>query len=33
MVDWLEPLGLGGEKERLTQLLDDELAGASASAR
>jgi AcrR family transcriptional regulator len=26
MVDWLEPLGLGAETERLTALLDDELA-------
>jgi hypothetical protein len=28
MLDWLEPLGLGGEAERLTRLLDDELAAA-----
>jgi len=33
LVDWLEPLGLDGERERLTQLLDDELAGAGAAAR
>lgn len=26
LVDWLEPLGLGGEKERLIGVLDDELA-------
>jgi len=26
ILDWLEPLGLGAEKERLTALLDDELA-------
>ena len=26
IIDWIEPLGLGGEKERLIRLLDDELA-------
>ena len=26
MLDWLEPLGLGAETERLTRVLDDELA-------
>ena len=26
MLDWLEPLGLGAETERLTKVLDDELA-------
>ena len=27
LLDWLEPLGLGAETERLTQLIDTELAG------
>ena len=28
MLDWLEPLGMGAETERLTRVLDDELARA-----
>lgn len=28
LVDWLTPLGLAGEQERLTRILDEELAGA-----
>ena len=26
LIDWLEPLGLGAERERLVALLDEELA-------